>query len=393
MRKNLIYFLALLFLGFMTSCSDDEDPAASTPTIDVSGVPTGDVVVGQFTDSLIMNVNADEKIESLLLTLPWDEGQLTTDLAMDPSEQGKPDNTQDHIDVHQFIFASSDADDYKDVEGEKQVRLVITPTVLNLLDEAGVLTITLKVTDKKDMSTTGSATITIVDQAVAVGFSIGNGVITGDTLTTDYGTVLTINPTSNAGTAIETVTVNGTTVAASDGKYNYTLVNSDTLKVIATDANGIASEETMLAVSLNLKAAEAFTWQRVGAADGTGLDKYGLTWTSNSATNAIVKSASTTKLVQLAEADWTGITTQSQLAAAVMAGTGIDQYEGVSVTASGTYNDVLATEVTADGGAKTYYLINVTNGTVTTSEQTGTTVTIMGESRDDLYATISEEAK
>lgn len=120
-----------------------------------------------------------------------------------------------------------------------------------------------------------------------------------------------------------------------------------------------------------------FEWKRVGGADGTGLEEYGLTWTSNTATAAIIKTDSKTKMVKLTADDWTKIETKEQLKEAVDKGTDIAQYDGISATASKTYDEVLAVNVKGEG---VYYLIHITKGTVD-ANASGTTITISGESR------------
>ena len=123
-----------------------------------------------------------------------------------------------------------------------------------------------------------------------------------------------------------------------------------------------------------LSAAAAFTWTRTGAAAGTGLEQFGLAWTSNSATSAII-TAPGTKLVKLNASEWSSLTTQEALAEAIDAADGITKYEGVSVTSpSKSYTDVLGTKTT-DGE---YFLIHVTNSTVTSSSN-GTSVIITGQ--------------
>ncbi len=131
------------------------------------------------------------------------------------------------------------------------------------------------------------------------------------------------------------------------------------------------------AVTTPLSDATDFTWQRVGGAAGTGLSSFGLKWTSNAKeTHAQITKDTAEKLVILTAADWTNITTKEDLAAAVEAGTDADVYDGVSTTASGTYDDVIATKV-----GNEYFLIHITSGDVQTGNA-GTTVTITGQSKN-----------
>lgn len=124
-----------------------------------------------------------------------------------------------------------------------------------------------------------------------------------------------------------------------------------------------------------LGAATAFEWKRIGSNAATGLEEFGLAWTSNTSTSAVIK-VGAAKLVVLTANDWTAITTVEALKAKVDAATGVDSYTGVSATvASKTYNDVLATK-----NGDNYYLINVTKSTVA-SATAGTTITITGNSK------------
>lgn len=388
MKKNLIYFLALLFLGFMTSCTDDEDPAASTPTIAFSGIPEGETTQGEFTEAIKALVAAPEKIASLTITIPLVTPagvvDVETDLALDPNEQPAIGGVNYHTAIHTALGVN-----YKDVEGEKNYTLTISPALLNTLT-AGSYSIPMSVKDREEMTTSATAELTVaatVAPAVTVAFKVGEDDVT-DSVTVDHGTALTIVPTSNTGAAIKSVTVNDMAVDGVDGVYSYTLGASGAYTVVATDENDVVSEATVIKAGLNLTAAKAFTWARIDGAAGTGLGTYGLAWTSNTTENAIVAAEGTTKLVQLTSDDWAGVTTQSQLAAIVMAGTAIDDYRGVSVTeASKTYDDVLATEVTDVDGAKTYYLIHITKVVNEEGNNSATNTTITGESKDDLYAT------
>lgn len=122
----------------------------------------------------------------------------------------------------------------------------------------------------------------------------------------------------------------------------------------------------------NLSEPMAFTWMREGGDAGTGLAQFGLEWTTNSSTSAIVATDGDTEMYLLPESAW-DLTMQSELADAIAATASIDQYTNVSVEQSGTYNDVLG--VVYDGDM---YLINVQQGEVDTSGP-GTTITIEGQ--------------
>ncbi len=132
---------------------------------------------------------------------------------------------------------------------------------------------------------------------------------------------------------------------------------------------------TVAAASTLLSAPQNFTWQRVGGQNGTGLSQFGLQWTNNSATNAIIAVNGAT-MVPLQASAWTNITTQEELDNAINTGTPVTQYTGVSSQQSGTYNDVLGVSYQDNN-----YLIHVTNGTVTTGGS-GTTIVITGQYKD-----------
>ncbi len=193
------------------------------------------------------------------------------------------------------------------------------------------------------------------------------------------GSNVATNPVSNGGNSFPYTISN-----ANDEKYIDTLVVSAgpnmgktvyTFTVTDKDGNSksVSFEVTVASGSNPLSSASTFQWKRVGSAAATGLDQFGLKWTTNSASSAIVKKDASTKMVMLSAGQWTSLTTDVELAAAITAGTDMTEYTGVSVTANNTYDDVLG--VLNNG---VYYLLHVTKGTVTTGGS-GTTITIDGE--------------
>lgn len=152
-------------------------------------------------------------------------------------------------------------------------------------------------------------------------------------------------------------------------------VTSYTFTVTDKDGNTDAVTFTVTVESgaTALSSPAAFTWERIGGAAATGLSMFGLKWTSNSATSAIVAIDGTTTMVELTVADWNNISSQEDLATAIAAGTTVPDYRGVSSTQDDSYTDVLG--VTYNGSN---YIINIQNGTVTTGGA-GTTITITGE--------------
>jgi len=168
----------------------------------------------------------------------------------------------------------------------------------------------------------------------------------------------------------DTYTGSDTLIAPqNEGEYTYTFE--------VTDKDGYTAEVsvkiTVELATTALSAEKDFTWQRVGSAAGTGLSQFGLSWTSNTATAAVIKKDAD-KFVELSSGQWTSITTVEALKAAIDAAADMTQWTGVSATqASKTYDVVLGTK---KGDA--YFLIHVTNSTVTTSAS-GTTITITGK--------------
>ncbi len=157
------------------------------------------------------------------------------------------------------------------------------------------------------------------------------------------------------------------TAPADEGDYNYTF--------ILTDKDGLQDKQmvtiAVASASTPLSDAQTTEWQRVGGADGTGLSSFGLKWTSNTTTSAVITKDGADKFVQLTESDWESITTAEELQTKVDAGTDMDKYTGISVSdASKTYTDVLATKY--NNG---YFIIKIESSAVS-STASGTTVTI-----------------
>jgi hypothetical protein len=117
----------------------------------------------------------------------------------------------------------------------------------------------------------------------------------------------------------------------------------------------------------------AFKWERIGGAQGTGLETFGLKWTGNAKeVHAQITKGTADKFVKFTSEEWKTITTLEILKVAIDAVPDLPVYDNVSAAAGKTYDDVLATKV-----GENYYLINVTKGTVTTGTA-GTTIVIDG---------------
>lgn len=147
-----------------------------------------------------------------------------------------------------------------------------------------------------------------------------------------------------------------------------------------TDVDGQYSEVsfnlTVEAAATPLDGEEDMEWQRVGGNAGTGLDMFGLKWTSNvKEVMAVIQKDGADKLVQFESTYWDGITTKEELMAAVdaMEDLGDDGYRGVSAEANDDYDDVLGVKL-----GEEYFILHITNGTVEVDPVTGTTITITG---------------
>lgn len=179
-------------------------------------------------------------------------------------------------------------------------------------------------------------------------------------------TLITINAATYNGSFLVDAPAAGVT-------DNFTFILTDNADVKTTKTLSVTGTSSVTTTPLN--AASAFEWKRIGGAAGTGLAQFGLKWTSNSGTSAIIADDAD-KLVVLSASEWTSITTQEDLQLAVDNGTGVADYRGVSATANQTHDDVLATKNGND-----YYLLHVTSSTVT-SNTAGTTITINGQYKD-----------
>ncbi len=184
------------------------------------------------------------------------------------------------------------------------------------------------------------------------------------------------------------VIIGGDTAEFSESSYNrdYEITMSDpgesVLKFVVTDKDGqtktISLTITAESADTPLGAAADTYFERVGGADGTGLEAFGLKWDSNveRAFYAVLSKDAATKLVTLTAAEWTSITTVEALTAAVDAAEGIEDFRGISVTADGDYDDVLGVIYNDE-----YHMIHLTSATVTVDAVNGTTAKIYGQSK------------
>lgn len=203
--------------------------------------------------------------------------------------------------------------------------------------------------------------------------SSGNNLYSFQALTSADGVELTNANQSFTNITEETVTVTATlteTVAAG------TVVE---INFILSDNQKQASAKKYILAKANttpLSEAKDFEWKRVGGTAATGLDQFGLTWTSNTGTSAVIKKGAD-KFVELNPENWTNFTTLEDIVAAIDAATDMDRWEKVSSEASKSYDLTLGT--IKDGK---YFLIHVENGKVTTDATVGTTIVITGKYKD-----------
>lgn len=153
------------------------------------------------------------------------------------------------------------------------------------------------------------------------------------------------------------------------GTTDYSFTVTDGIGQVAS----VQFSVTVTPLTSDLSAPQNFSWNRLAGAAGTGLSQFGLQWTNNSSTNAIVAIDGATGMYSLPSSAWTDVTTQEELSSAIANASSITQYTNVSSTQSGTYNDVLG--VVHNG---TNYLINVQQGTVN-AVAGGTNITIAGQ--------------
>ena len=131
----------------------------------------------------------------------------------------------------------------------------------------------------------------------------------------------------------------------------------------ATDAAGKSASSTVNVTIEEEELSEtAFVWERTGSNAGTGLDVFGLQWTSNlaKAIYAVIKPMEGAKLYQLNSSVYAAATTASQKVAAFEGATEIEQWKefNVSGATTQTFDVVLGTIYNGE-----YHLINVTKGT------------------------------
>lgn len=233
-------------------------------------------------------------------------------------------------------------------------------------EEAPTITVSSPTADSIDIFIGDSIDFTIA-------LSSENGLTKFKAMTTsEIGIEITNSDLTFDGTNNESVTVKvKVTESASEGNVNLTFVVEDGQKSAnAIKTLVISKKETPLSE------ATGFEWERVAGAAATGLEKFGLTWTDNTSASAVIKKGAD-KFVELSADAWTNITSLEALTAAVDAAEDMERWEKISVQASDSYDLTLGTKV-----ENSYFLIHITNATVTADQTIGTTITIVGEYKE-----------
>lgn len=157
------------------------------------------------------------------------------------------------------------------------------------------------------------------------------------------------------------------------GETVYTFTVSDENGASTSVSYNVIVEETSTPLI-----SDDFIWERINGEDGTGLDQFGLEWTDNSTTSAIVAMDEATIFVELTAQDWTDIMSVEELSEAILAaensGATITEYTGVSVQQSGDYTDYLGVFYDDE-----FYILNVQSGTVDPNSGGGFDFTIEGQ--------------
>jgi hypothetical protein len=203
--------------------------------------------------------------------------------------------------------------------------------------------------------------------------SSGNDLVSFQALTSNSGVELTNGSQSFTGITEQAIIVNATLTEA--------VVAGTVIEInfILADAQKQTTAKKYILAKANttpLSEAKDFKWERVGGTAATGLDQFGLTWTSNTGTSAVIKKGAD-KFVELNPEDWTSFTTLEDIVAAIDAATDMDRWEKISAQASQSYDLTLGTIKDSK-----YYLIHVVDGKVTTDATVGTTIVISGQYKE-----------
>lgn len=213
-----------------------------------------------------------------------------------------------------------------------------------------------------------------VNEEFNIGFTMASSIETGSqlasfTLVIDDETFETVTLEGTEYTFERTLALN--TVDTRDDIDNLVITGT------VTDVLGQSASVTMTLILDETQEliVEDFEWKRDGSNPGTGLETFGLAWTSNvKEVHAVIQPKDkSVKLYQIPAEKWAEVTTQPEKVALFADGgvaVEIDNYKGVSAEAPHEYNDVIATLYNNE-----YYLIHITKGEVTYDNATHITIT------------------
>jgi len=157
------------------------------------------------------------------------------------------------------------------------------------------------------------------------------------------------------------------------------IIGTVEITATVTDVAGnVASKTITLSVNQEDNLEEtAFTWNRHGGNDATGLADFGLKWTKNErAIYAVIEPVDNAILYQFNPSVWSETTTGSQKAALFETGVSISQWKEFNVAGAvdQTLDVVLGTSYNGE-----LHLMHVTNGHIETFKGTDVTLTGMAK--------------
>ena len=213
-----------------------------------------------------------------------------------------------------------------------------------------------------------------VNEEFNIGFTMSSSIESGQklasfTLVIDDETYETVKLDDTEFTFERTLALN--TVPTRDDIDNLVITGT------VTDVAGQTASVTMTLILDETQELilDDFEWKRDGSNPGTGLEAFGLEWTSNiKEVHAVIKTINDdVKLYQIPAEKWATVTTQPEKVALFTEegiALPIRTYNGVSAEATHEYNDVIATYYNGE-----YYLIHITKGEVTYDNATHITIT------------------
>lgn len=150
-----------------------------------------------------------------------------------------------------------------------------------------------------------------------------------------------------------------------------------TFEATVTDVIGLtATQSFVVTVEANALEAVDFTWERVGAANGTGLEEFGLSWIANNKeVFASIRPVEGCTLYGFSNVDFAEITTEAAKAALFVEAEEIERIHEVSADATADYDLVYGTNYNGE-----FHLIHITHATVSVATE-GTTIVINGQAK------------